>query len=215
MNLMSIPVLALDIETDTNVTASDRSQGITKKGLDPAFACVTDVAITGAGWSKVFTGAESTILCELEDLLHRTGAGILVTWNGAVFDLPFLKDRYAINGLRTSLMLEPDPTIYIKYEPTPGHLGGYRASWAGLQHVDIMPMYAQEAVRRGVRHSLKPVFEAVVGERPIEVDRTQMHLLTDAERTAYAASDTSITRRLALRPEVDLLAHLDVMPVTA
>jgi len=38
-----------------------------------------------------------------------------------------------------------------------------------------------------------------LGIEVIEVDRERMHLLTQAQRTAYAASDTRATRELAIR----------------
>jgi hypothetical protein len=38
-----------------------------------------------------------------------------------------------------------------------------------------------------------------LGITVIEVDRERMHLLTQAQRIAYAASDTRATRELAIR----------------
>ena len=133
----------------------------------------------------------------------------MVTWNGSVYDLPYLQERYRRHGLSTSLRLRYDPSVEVKYEPLPGHPGGYRAAWGEHSHVDISPLYRAEAQRRGVRHSLKPVYQALSGLAPLEVDRERMHLLSTAERHAYVNSDTVITRWLAVRDRALLLENVD------
>lgn len=200
------PLYGLDIETDTSVSESERAAGITQKGLDPVFAGVTDIAISGIGWEKVFTGPEREIFVEFERFLKGLVPGVLVTWNGAAFDLPFLKERYRRLGVEESLRLEYDPSLEVKYEPLPGHPGAYRGSWGAHEHADISHPYKAVAERLGVKHSLKPVYVAVTGERPIEVDRENMHLLSDADRVAYGASDVRITRDLALRLPAEVIA---------
>lgn len=205
---LTFPFYGVDIETDTSQDGSPT--GPHPKGLDPAYAAITDVAVSGEGWSKVFTGEEHTLLVGLAELLDELEAGMLVTWNGAVFDLPFLNERLARCGLAADLRLVYDASIAVKYEPTPGYRGGYRASWGAHSHIDIAPLYKPEAEALGVKHSLKPVYRAVTGKEPIEVERSAMHLLSEEARLAYAVSDTDITWELASllgRPE--LAAHAD------
>ena len=76
------PVYGLDIETDTSVD-----------GLDPACSAVLTVAVSMHGLDEVFSGAEPDLLVELDDRLAELEPGVIATWNGAAFDLPFLADR--------------------------------------------------------------------------------------------------------------------------
>lgn len=138
---------------------------------------------------------ESGLLTDLDEIISRFN-GTLVTWNGAVFDLPFLHDRYKLHGLSTDLTLRADSLLPVKYSPTPGHSGGYQATWHSLKHHDIMSDYRQTAADMGVSWSLKPVALAL-GLQPVEVDRTAMHLLSPEQLTAYVASDARMTRLLA------------------
>ena len=55
---------------------------------------------------------------------------------------------------------------------------------------------------------LKPMAK-LVGLEPIEVDRERMHLLTDAERQAYVASDAEVTRALIIRRWQTAKASID------
>ena len=120
----------LDIETDTTVD-----------GLDPDVAAVVTVALSDNGRDEVFTGDETSILLELDALLSDLEPGIIATWNGAAFDLPFLADRAARNGLPLGLRLRPDPKIRLDHEPLPGHECAYRARWHRHGHVDAYRLY--------------------------------------------------------------------------
>ena len=127
-------------------------------------------------------------------------ATCLTTWNGSVFDLPFIIDREAatssVHHLRTMLQLAYDPKVWVKYDPLPGHEGGYRAriiaGGATLDHLDVAPVARPFADEHGIKCSLKPVGRAL-GFDPIEVDASKMHLLSDAERAAYVGSDAILT----------------------
>ena len=77
-------VYGLDIETDT-----------TENGLDPRVAAVVTVALVGPTYEEVFTGPESQLLTDLDARLAQLEPGVLATWNGSAFDLPFLADRAA------------------------------------------------------------------------------------------------------------------------
>ena len=79
----------LDIETDTEAG-----------GLDPRTACITAVAVASDGGTRVFDGAEADLLRALDVHVAALPAGVIVTWNGAAFDLPFLFDRAQRGGPR-------------------------------------------------------------------------------------------------------------------
>ena len=119
------PLYGLDIETDT-----------TRDGLDPRVARVIAVAISGDHHRAVLTGDEPALLAALDQRIASLPPGVLVTWNGAAFDLPFLADRATRCGVRLGLRLTLDPAIPMRRPPLPGHLGAYRAGWHGHRHLD-------------------------------------------------------------------------------
>ena len=118
-------VYGLDIETDT-----------TENGLDPRVASVVTVALSAPGLDEVFSGRESTILFDVDQRLRGLPSGVLATWNGAAFDLPFLADRAARHGLELGLRLQFDPTLALRRAPLPGHRGAYRGAWYEHGHID-------------------------------------------------------------------------------
>ena len=182
------PVYGLDIETDTSVD-----------GLDPARSAVLTVAVSMAGLDEVFSGPEPELLVQLDEHLADLDPGVLATWNGAAFDLPFLAVRAARWGLRLGLLVRHDPTIALSHDPLPGHPGAYRAAWHHHAHVDAYRLYRGDvgpALR--VSCSLKSIAR-LVGLAPIEVDRTRVHDLTREALHAYAASDARLARVLTER----------------
>ena len=183
-----LPVYGLDIETDTTVD-----------GLDPATSAVVTVALSQDGVDEVFTGPESELLTELDFRLGELDPGVLATWNGAAFDLPFLADRAQHCGVDLGLHLHLDPSIRMAHPPLPGHRGAYRASWHVHGHVDAYRLYRGDvgpALR--VSCSLKSIAR-FVGLRPLEVDRTRIHALETEALHAYASSDARLARVLTER----------------
>lgn len=181
-------VYGLDIETDTSVD-----------GLDPRVAPVVTVALAGVGYEETFSGPEQHLLTELDERLAQLEPGIIATWNGAAFDLPFLADRAAINDIRLGLRLQPDDTIAIRKAPLAGHNGAYRASWFDHSHIDAYRLYRGDvgpALR--ISCSLKSIAR-FVGLAPVEVDRTRIHDLSNEALHAYAASDARLARILTER----------------
>ena len=181
-------VYGLDIETDTTVD-----------GLDPAVAPVVTVALSNDGCDEVFTGAEDTILRDLDACLSELAPGVIATWNGAAFDLPFLADRASLHGIPLGLRLRPDPDIRLDHDPLPGHAAAYRARWFRHGHVDAYRLYRADvgpALR--VSCSLKSIAR-LVGFTPIDVDRTRIHDLSHEILHAYAASDARLARVLTER----------------
>ncbi len=193
-----LPLYGLDIETDT-----------TENGLDPAVAPVVSVAVVGQDQHIVLEGDESSLLLRLDATIASLPRGVLVTWNGAAFDLPFVAHRAYLCGIESGLQLWHDTNIRSRNEPLLGHPGSYRATWHGHRHLDGYRVFRADA--GAVMHlpcGLKPMAK-FVGLDPVEVDREQIHLLTDAERQAYVASDAEVTRELVIRRWATAKASID------
>jgi len=182
------PVYGLDIETDTS-----------ENGLDPRVAPVVTVALAGPGYEEVFTGREEELLAAVDERLAELEPGVLATWNGAAFDLPFIADRAELHDLDLGLRLQLDPGITMRREPLPGHEGAYRGAWYRHQHLDAYRVYRGDvgpALR--ISCSLKSIAR-LVGLVPVEVDRTRIHDLSNEALHAYAASDARLARVLTER----------------
>lgn len=182
------PVYGLDIETDTSID-----------GLDPSVAPVLTVALSNAAFDEVFTGPEDELLDQLDCRLSALRPGILATWNGAAFDLPFLAERAARHGVALGLRLRHDPSITMRHTPLPGLPGAYRAHWYRHGHIDAYRLYRGD-VGPSLRVScaLKSIAR-LVGLAPIEVDRSRIHELSHEALHAYAASDARLARVLTER----------------
>ena len=181
-------VYGLDIETDTALD-----------GLDPNLAPIVAVALAGDGWTQVFDGDELKLLSDLDAAIADLPPGVLVTWNGARFDLPFLTDRASRGGVSLGLQLVADERSRTRRDPLPGHLGGYLARWHDHRHLDAYAVYrADVGASLGVPCGLKPLSRLLRLE-PVEVDRTAIHELSASDLEAYVASDAILARELALR----------------
>ena len=191
-------IYGLDIETDTTVD-----------GLDPRVAGVVTVALSLPGHDEVFSGPEHQLLADLDNRLRHLGPGVLATWNGGAFDLPFLATRAQLHGIALGLRLELDPAMRLRGDPLPGHEGAYRGAWFGHQHLDAYRLYRSDVgpfLR--VSCSLKSIAR-LVGLHPIEVDRTRIHDLSHEALHAYAASDARLARVLTERRLPGATRHID------
>lgn len=159
---------------------------------------MVSVAVVGAGPDYVFEGDEPDILHRLDSLLDALPAGVIITWNGGGFDMPFLHDRAKRHGVDLGLHVAYDPVIASR-EPIPGHRGGYRARWYQHRHLDGYQVYRAD-VGASLRWScgLKPLARTV-GLPVIEVDRERIHLLEPEELRAYVVSDAYLARELVTR----------------
>jgi DNA polymerase elongation subunit (family B) len=126
-------VYGLDIETDTSTD-----------GLDPSRSAVLTVALSLPGADEVYIGVEWEILVDLDARLRDLEPGVIATWNGATFDLPFIADRAALWGLNLGLVLRPDPATRVHGPVLRGHAGGYRAAWHHHAHVDAYRLYRHD-----------------------------------------------------------------------
>lgn len=181
-------VYGLDIETDTS-----------HDGLDPRVAPVVTVALSMGSHDETFSGRESTLLFDLDQRLRSLPAGVLATWNGSAFDLPFLAYRAAVHRLDLGLRLLLDPGLRSSRAPLPGHPGSYRGAWHHHSHLDAYRLYKADVgpVLR-VSCSLKSIAR-LVGLTPVEVDRTRIHDLSHEALHAYASSDARLARVLTER----------------
>lgn len=181
------PIYGLDIETDTTVD-----------GLDPSVSRIVAVALS-TGTDELFDGPEDEILAALDQRLAELPPGVLATWNGSAFDLPFIADRAARWRLRLGLRTVADPGIRHRHAPLPGHDHCYRAAWFAHSHLDAYRLYRDDvgpALR--ISCSLKSIAR-FVGLAPIEVDRERIHDLSREALHAYAASDARLARVLVER----------------
>jgi DNA polymerase elongation subunit (family B) len=202
------PLYGLDIETDTSVD-----------GLDPQVGRVLAVAVAHADGVTVLDDAhEADLLAGLERHLAGLAPGVLVTWNGARFDLPYLSTRASRGEVCLGLRLQADPTRV--HRPRPPGRGdaetgaaegepGYRACWGRHRHLDVYRCYrADVGPALHMRCSLKAV-AALVGLAPIQVDTTRVHALDPDRLRAYVASDAACTRELARRRWANASAAVD------
>lgn len=184
------PHYGLDIETDTTVD-----------GLDPSLAAVVAVAVAGPHGDVVLLGDEVDLLRRLEGLLRSLEPGVLVTWNGAGFDLPFLAARAERHGIELGLRL-----FLPVCERGPGC---YTATWGAHAHLDGYRLYRADVGRTlGLSCGLKAMAR-LVGVTPVEVDRDLIHDLDQADLERYVASDARLARDLVARRLPTAAAFVD------
>ena len=190
-------VYGWDIET-----ANDDGQGLTAR--DPN-SRLTSISFThSVGVEVISHDDEAQILTDWLDLLMAFEPGLLGSWNGSFFDIPFIADRAQILDHRLVAFwhLYPMPGLRPKYDYLPGHTTGYALTFPtpnGLphQHLDIAQSYRAFAAEANVAWSLKPVGEAL-GHTPKRLDAANLHTYSQAERDEYSASDAILTRDLTL-----------------
>jgi DNA polymerase elongation subunit (family B) len=172
-------------------------------------AAVVTVALSLPGHDEVFSGPEPQLLSLLDNRLRTLAPGILATWNGGAFDLPFLASRAQEHGIGLGLRLELDPRMQLRGRPLPGHEGAYRGAWFGHRHLDAYRLYRSDVgPLLRVSCSLKSIAR-VMGLHTIEVDRTRIHDLTHEALHAYAANDARLARVLTERRLPSAVRHVD------
>ncbi|HEX7168243.1 MAG TPA: ribonuclease H-like domain-containing protein [Acidimicrobiales bacterium] len=196
------PLYGLDIETDTSTD-----------GLDPGVAGILAVALsTEADGDTVFTGSEAAVLRLLDDHLADLEPGVLVTWNGAAFDLPFLADRAVRHRVALGLDLLWDPSAARPgRQPLPGHIGSYVARWWSHGHVDAYRAWRHLTDDPDESCALKAVARRE-GFEPVEVDRAIIHETPLHTLRRYASSDASLARQLAAHRWGDIRRFVDHLP---
>lgn len=197
MQLPLLPLLyGLDIETDTTVN-----------GLDPSVSSVVAVSVSTDDETVTFTGPERKLLQSVDHHLRALPRGVVVTWNGSGFDLPFLHDRARARGIKLGLRLTPDAALPRKHAPLVGHDLPYRARWHKHLHIDACCVY-RTLLPEGTSCALKPVARSA-GLVVIEEDREHLHELGAGALVRYVASDAELARVLAQRVWLEAGALLD------
>jgi DNA polymerase elongation subunit (family B) len=198
VQLPLFPLLyGLDIETDT-----------TLNGLDPAVAAIVAVSVSSEDDDTLtFRGPEKQLLRALDRWLRARPSGVLVTWNGSGFDLPFLADRAARHRVKLGLRLTPDASLPHKHAPLAGHDAPYRARWHRHLHVDACCVY-RTLLPAEASGALKAVARGA-GLAVIEEDRRRLHELDPGALVRYVASDADLARQLAARVWLDAGGMLD------
>ncbi len=200
------PLYGLDIETDTTVD-----------GLDPALGGIVAVGLATPHGDEVFLGEEPGILARLDRRLAELPAGVLVTWNGAAFDLPFLAARATATGTRLDLVLWPRPAASAPPDGrTPPHVptwppppDGFGGRWGAHGHLDGYRTFRADVRRSlGLSCGLKAMAR-LVGIEPVVVDYDRLHTLSDQDLAAYVASDARLACTLVQRRLPAVLAAVD------
>lgn len=177
-------IYGIDIETDT-----------THGGLDPAVSPVLSVALSAQGFENLFVGDEADVLAGLDRRLASLPPGVLATWNGATFDLPFLADRARLIGVELALSLCLDRRLTCGRVTLPGHGGAYRARWGAHAHLDTFRLY--DAVAPG-RASLRTLARLVGLGRSGGIQHPRDDLANEVLH-ANPTSDARLARALAER----------------
>jgi len=194
--------------TDTPLYAFD----IETTGLSHTDSSVTTVAIYSPAVSFVIEDTnEKRLITALAERLAALPAGVICTWNGAVFDGPFLAGRSMRLGMGSWFDLREDASIAPKYEPQHGFAPkGLHPIFPAADtfndgsnwhdHLDVAYLWKEWAQVTGTKWALKPVARAN-GIPVIEVDRAHMDALSVAERMSYNLSDVVATYQLAGGPD--------------
>ena len=183
------PVYGLDIETDTSPSFGEAP--------DPRVARVRTVALSMPAGDRTFIGDEPELLGELDEVLRQLQPGIVATWNGAAFDLPYLADRAEMWGLHLGLRLAADQHLRVRGEVLRGHAGAYRAGWYGHRHLDASRLYRSgrrplidvDELLRSI--GLRSARRRESGAGPADVPDTE---LTHKATHAFATNDARLVR---------------------
>lgn len=195
-----IRAYGLDIETDT-----------ARGGLDPRTCPVVAAAVATEADVRVAGGSEPSLLRNLDEMIRTLEPGVLVTWNGCGFDLPFLAYRARRCGVTLGLRTVLDKTIVHHHPPLAGHDGSYRGTWHGHGHLDAYLAYRSLVADRDGSLALKAVATRA-GLEVVEVDRSRIHELEPAGLERYVASDARLALTLARARWAEAIAFLDRVP---
>lgn len=181
MTPLGLDIYGIDIETDVRGGA-----------LDPSVAPIRAVAVSTRSSEVTFTGDESSILADVDRHLAGLPDGVVASWNGAVFDLPYIADRARLLGVALGLVLCPDQRRRVGCDLLPGHEVPYRATWGRHRHLDTFRLYGDS----GSTSTLGSLL-GLPRRRAATIASTG-NLLNEALH-AHAASDARLARVLAER----------------
>lgn len=184
-------IYGIDIETDVRAGS-----------IDPAVAPIRAIALSVRNAEDTFTGDEATILRSVDERLAELAPGVLATWNGAVFDLPYIADRARRLDVSLGLVLCADRRRQVERALLPGHECAYRATWGEHRHLDTFRLYGDSG-SNGTLGSLLGLHR----RRAATIASTE-DLVNEALH-ANAASDARLARVLAERRGQAALRLLD------
>lgn len=187
----------LDIEIDT-----------TDGAVDPDLAAIRAIGLSGRGFDHLYTGDEARMLRDLDDRLRSLAPGILATWNGSMFDLPYIARRADLLGVELDLVLVADPSATRGRRPLPGHRCGQRAAWGHHRHLDTFLAYGDTTPQAP--------WTSLLGRRRRRGLIADTGDLLNEALHAHAANDARLARVLTERRGVAALRAVDqVEPVDA
>jgi hypothetical protein len=220
------PVYGLDIETGypagrTDASRFDAAPPESPTGdvpaVDPRHTIIVRAVVSTAAGEQTFEGDETDLLQRLDALLGRLEPGIIATWNGASFDLPYLADRAGARAVHLGLRLAADPRRRFRGETLPGHSHAYRAAWYRHRHLDVARLY---------RASRRPLLEVDELLRAVGVhlrgrsaaglgpaDAPGEELTHDAVH-AFATNDARLIRSLVEARLPGITRHVDRITLT-
>ena len=188
-------LVGFDIETDTSTG-----------GLDPTTSRVVAIALSAPDGDEVFVGAEHDLLASVDRRISELPSGLLVTWNGAGFDLPFVAHRAELLGVPIGLATSAEPLRRSMRDPD---RPAVRGRWHRLVHLDGYQLYRADVGRTlGLSCGLKPLAR-LAGMEPVELDRTRLHLEKAETIADYVASDARLAAQLVRRRMPNALSIAD------
>lgn len=129
------PLYGFDIVIDTARPAA-RDQ----PPIDPSTDRVACVGISLEGRDLLFDGDEADVLSAVDDLLAELEAGVLVSWQGGLVDLPVVAARSRLIDVPTGLRLRRDARD-TRRSPVRGAPGGCCGAWHQHRHLDLARVY--------------------------------------------------------------------------
>lgn len=173
--------------------------------IDPAVAPIRAVAVSGRSFDDLFRGPEPDLLVALDRRLAELPAGVLATWNGSIFDLPFIAERARLIGVEVGLTMCLDTRLTLRRRPLPGHAGAYRAAWGDHRHLDTFRLFGPASTDMPQGTMARVARRLGLGGAP---SRPANDLTAEAVH-AHAASDARLARVLTERRWPAALAMID------
>ncbi|MGB3411525.1 MAG: 3'-5' exonuclease [Microthrixaceae bacterium] len=225
------PCYGLDIETDTTID-----------GLDSRCSAIVAVAVSTTDGDEVFLGEEEDLLLRTDSFLSLLAPGLIATWNGSSFDLPFIMERadrlglsLGLNGTREPRRRRgssrriasgrpaqhaPERAAQYMVEMTAESVVGAAevettcraSSWWDHRHIDGYRLYRGDVARILGVSCGLKPLSKMLGLGPVEVDRSRIHDLDEIQMRAYVASDARLAREMVLRRMPAAMANVDPLP---
>ncbi len=175
--------------------------------VDPLANRVTAIGLATAAGNELYEGDEHEIIELVNRRLAMLPAGVIVSWNGATFDLPFLAVRARLIGIDLDLTLHGDQRSLLADSTLPGLDRPCLASWGHHQHLDLRQVYAKgERRRRSLRRRVD--HESLIPE----TDELAQH---DPSRTAGLGLRLASRRWTVARKSIDRLPRAVADPTDA